>query len=84
MKSFITGLRFDKILSHMKNGDYLFIEFGHNDMKVNWPQPYVEGVSVSMSLGSGPNFPAALLNLLAYFSNLSTTTAPKEPSDSAR
>ena len=26
----------------MKKGDYLFIEFGHNDMKENWPQTYVE------------------------------------------
>ena len=42
LKSFITGLRLDKILSQMKKGDYLFIEFGHNDMKQNWPQTYVE------------------------------------------
>jgi lysophospholipase L1-like esterase len=42
LKSFITGLRLDKILSQMKKGDYLLIEFGHNDMKVNWPQTYVE------------------------------------------
>jgi lysophospholipase L1-like esterase len=42
LKSFITGLRLDKILSQMKKGDYLFIEFGHNDMKENWPQTYVE------------------------------------------
>ncbi|HMD70151.1 MAG TPA: rhamnogalacturonan acetylesterase [Bryobacteraceae bacterium] len=42
LKSFITGLRLDKVLSQMKKGDYFFIEFGHNDMKVNWPQTYVE------------------------------------------
>jgi lysophospholipase L1-like esterase len=42
LKSFLTGLRLDKILSQMKRGDYLFIEFGHNDMKENWPQTYVE------------------------------------------
>jgi lysophospholipase L1-like esterase len=42
LKSFITGLRLDKILSQMKKGDYLFIEFGHNDMKENWPRTYVE------------------------------------------
>jgi len=42
LKSFLTGLRLDKILSQMKKGDYLFIEFGHNDMKQNWPQTYVE------------------------------------------
>jgi lysophospholipase L1-like esterase len=42
LKSFITGLRLDKILSQIKKGDYLFIQFGHNDMKTNWPQTYVE------------------------------------------
>jgi lysophospholipase L1-like esterase len=42
LKSFLTGLRLDKILSQMKKGDYLFIQFGHNDMKRNWPQTYVE------------------------------------------
>jgi lysophospholipase L1-like esterase len=42
LKSFITGLRLDKILSQMKKGDYLFIQFGHNDMKQNWPQTFVE------------------------------------------
>jgi len=42
LKSFITGLRLAKILSQMKKGDYLFIQFGHNDEKHNWPQTYVE------------------------------------------
>jgi lysophospholipase L1-like esterase len=42
LKSFITGLRRDKVLSQMKKGDYLLIQFGHNDMKENWPQTYVE------------------------------------------
>jgi lysophospholipase L1-like esterase len=42
MKSFISGLRLAKILSQMKKGDYLFIQFGHNDEKQNWPQTYVE------------------------------------------
>jgi len=42
MKSFITALRFDKLLSAMKPGDYLFIQFGHNDSKSQWPQTYVE------------------------------------------
>ncbi len=31
--SFISAGRFDKILTQMKEGDYLFIEFGHNDQK---------------------------------------------------
>jgi lysophospholipase L1-like esterase len=42
LKSFLTGLRLDKILSQMKAGDYLFIQFGHNDSKKQWPQTYVE------------------------------------------
>jgi lysophospholipase L1-like esterase len=42
LKSFITGLRLDKILSQMKKNDYLLMQFGHNDQKVNWPQTYVE------------------------------------------
>ncbi len=42
LKSFITGLRLDKILSQIQPGDYLFMQFGHNDMKENWPQTYVQ------------------------------------------
>ena len=42
MKSFITELRLDKMLSQMKRGDYLLIQFGHNDEKASWPQTYVE------------------------------------------
>jgi lysophospholipase L1-like esterase len=42
LKSFITELRLDKVLSQVKRGDYLFIQFGHNDAKANWPQTYVE------------------------------------------
>lgn len=42
LKSFLTGLRLDKILSTIKPGDYLFIQFGHNDQKEQWPQTYVD------------------------------------------
>ncbi len=42
LKSFITGLRLAKVLSQIKRGDYLFIQFGHNDQKESWPQTYVE------------------------------------------
>jgi lysophospholipase L1-like esterase len=42
MKSFANALRLDKILSQMKKGDYLFLQFGHNDSKESWPQTYVE------------------------------------------
>lgn len=31
--SFVSSRRFAKLLSEMKSGDYLFIEFGHNDQK---------------------------------------------------
>jgi lysophospholipase L1-like esterase len=41
-KSFITGYRFDKVLSQMKAGDFFLIQFGHNDSKANWPQTYTE------------------------------------------
>ncbi len=42
LKSFIAGLRLAKILSQMKRGDYLLMQFGHNDEKQSWPQTYVE------------------------------------------
>jgi lysophospholipase L1-like esterase len=42
LKSFANSLRLDKILSQMKRGDYLFLQFGHNDSKKDWPQTYVD------------------------------------------
>ena len=45
LKSFLAEMRLDKILSQIKKGDYLFIQFGHNDMKENWPQTYAEAKS---------------------------------------
>lgn len=42
MKSFISSLRFAKVLEKIKHGDYLLIQFGHNDQKKHWPQTYVE------------------------------------------
>jgi lysophospholipase L1-like esterase len=45
MKSFISGLRLAKVLSQAKAGDFLFIQFGHNDEKQQWPQTYVEAHS---------------------------------------
>jgi lysophospholipase L1-like esterase len=35
--TFIGGNRLKKILSQMKKGDYIFIEFGHNDQKQKGP-----------------------------------------------
>ena len=31
--TFISARRFEKILTQMKRGDYIIIEFGHNDQK---------------------------------------------------
>ncbi|MBK8478185.1 MAG: rhamnogalacturonan acetylesterase [Opitutaceae bacterium] len=42
LKSFLSELRLAKILSQIKAGDTLFIQFGHNDEKKQWPQTYVE------------------------------------------
>jgi lysophospholipase L1-like esterase len=42
LKSFLTGLRWDKILSTLRSGDYVLIQFGHNDSKAQWPQTYAE------------------------------------------
>lgn len=42
LKSFANSLRLDKILSQIKPGDYLFIQFGHNDSKQSWPQTYAD------------------------------------------
>ncbi|HEX8021482.1 rhamnogalacturonan acetylesterase [Mucilaginibacter sp.] len=36
--SFLNGRRLDKVLSVIKPGDYLFIEFGHNDQKEKGPE----------------------------------------------
>jgi lysophospholipase L1-like esterase len=35
--SFLGARRFDKIMATMRKGDYLFIQFGHNDMKDTAP-----------------------------------------------
>ncbi len=42
LKSFITELRLDKLLSTLKRGDFLLLQFGHNDSKANWPQTHAE------------------------------------------
>lgn len=36
--SFISSKRLDKVLSVMKPGDYVFVEFGHNDEKEKGPE----------------------------------------------
>jgi lysophospholipase L1-like esterase len=41
-KSFVTGLRMDKVLSQMKKGDFFLVQFGHNDQKQQWPQTFTD------------------------------------------
>ncbi|WP_019834419.1 rhamnogalacturonan acetylesterase [Sphingomonas sp. PR090111-T3T-6A] len=44
LKSFLTALRLDKLLSQAKQGDWLLIQFGHNDQKTQWPQTFTDPV----------------------------------------
>jgi len=45
LKSFLIERRLDKILSQIKPGDWLLIQFGHNDQKTQWPQTYAEAAT---------------------------------------
>lgn len=45
LKSFISGLRLAKVLENLREGDYLFIQFGHNDQKKNWPQTWADATT---------------------------------------
>ena len=40
MKSFLTSLRWDKLLSEVRPGDVVLIQFGHNDEKTQWSRTY--------------------------------------------
>ncbi|MPS70206.1 MAG: rhamnogalacturonan acetylesterase [Novosphingobium sp.] len=42
LKSLIAQLRFSKLLTQMQEGDWLFIQFGHNDQKAEWPMTYLD------------------------------------------
>ena len=42
LKSFLSELRLAKVLDNLRQGDWLLIQFGHNDQKAQWPQTYVE------------------------------------------
>ncbi|MBI5425275.1 MAG: rhamnogalacturonan acetylesterase [Opitutae bacterium] len=42
MKSFLAESRLAKVLSLTRRGDWMLIQFGHNDQKANWPQTYAE------------------------------------------
>jgi lysophospholipase L1-like esterase len=56
LKSFLSELRLAKVLATLRAGDYLFIQFGHNDQKANWPQTHADATHV---------FPAHLRAYLA-------------------
>ena len=45
LKSFVTEQRLDKLLSRLRAGDWVMIQFGHNDQKVQWPQTYAEAAT---------------------------------------
>ena len=49
LKSFVTEMRFDKLLSTLAPGDWVMIQFGHNDQKKEWPQTYVEAATTYRS-----------------------------------
>jgi lysophospholipase L1-like esterase len=49
LKSFLTELRLDKILESLRAGDWLLIQFGHNDQKTQWPQTYVDAATTYRS-----------------------------------
>lgn len=49
LKSFVTEQRLDKLLSTLREGDWVMIQFGHNDQKLQWPQTYADAASTYRS-----------------------------------
>jgi lysophospholipase L1-like esterase len=49
LKSFVTELRFDKLLSTLRTGDWVMIQFAHNDQKTQWPQTYADAATTYRS-----------------------------------
>jgi lysophospholipase L1-like esterase len=45
LKSFVTEQRLDKLLSRLRVGDWVMIQFGHNDQKTQWPQTYADAAT---------------------------------------
>jgi lysophospholipase L1-like esterase len=45
LKSFVTEQRLDKLLENLHSGDWVMIQFGHNDQKVQWPQTFAEAAT---------------------------------------
>jgi lysophospholipase L1-like esterase len=49
LKSFVTEQRLDKLLAGLRAGDWVMIQFGHNDQKSQWPQTYAEAATTYRS-----------------------------------
>jgi lysophospholipase L1-like esterase len=49
LKSFVTELRLAKLLSTLHDGDWVMIQFGHNDQKTQWPQTYADAATTYRS-----------------------------------
>jgi len=45
LKSFVTGMRLEKLLARLRAGDWVMIQFGHNDQKTQWPQTYADAAT---------------------------------------
>ncbi len=45
LKSFVSEQRLDKLLENLEAGDWVMIQFGHNDQKTQWPQTYAEAAT---------------------------------------
>ncbi len=45
LKSFLSGLRLDKLLSTLRAGDWVMIQFAHNDQKTQWPQTHADAAT---------------------------------------
>ncbi len=49
LKSFVTEMRLDKLLEKLRAGDWVMIQFGHNDQKKQWPQTFADATSTYRS-----------------------------------
>jgi lysophospholipase L1-like esterase len=49
LKSFLIELRFDKLLSTLRRGDWVLMQFGHNDQKAQWRETYAEAATTYRS-----------------------------------
>jgi lysophospholipase L1-like esterase len=45
LKSFVTGHRLDKLLSGLRAGDWVMLQFGHNDQKTQWRQTFADSTT---------------------------------------